>query len=171
MDNTATAFLLNVGFIVNESIGYSETFNFEFPQIIFDDDFKLDDFVSEVSIHRSNDGLSVQAKFGASTELVCGRCLESFVYLFECEFSELYTFSSQADADTELKLPASNIINLAPLVREYAILAIPLSPLCRDDCHGLCPVCGVNRNVEACDCKTELIDSRMAVLKSLLDDE
>jgi uncharacterized protein len=56
-------------------------------------------------------------------------------------------------------------IDLTEVVREQLYLALPMKPLCREDCKGLCPVCGVNRNRETCTCQETWVDPRMAALK------
>jgi uncharacterized protein len=56
-------------------------------------------------------------------------------------------------------------IDLTEVVREQLYLALPMKPLCREDCKGLCPVCGVNRNRETCTCQEVWVDPRMAALK------
>jgi uncharacterized protein len=62
-------------------------------------------------------------------------------------------------------------IDLAPAVREYVLIELPDGPLCRDDCAGICPVCGVDRNESTCDCDTSVRDERWAALDDLnLDD-
>jgi uncharacterized protein len=58
------------------------------------------------------------------------------------------------------------LLDLAPLVRDACILELPLAPLCSEDCRGLCPECGVNRNIEQCACAPGG-DPRWAVLASL----
>jgi uncharacterized protein len=58
-------------------------------------------------------------------------------------------------------------IDLAPLLRERLILAVPFAPLCREDCKGLCPVCGTDMNREPCTCDRRVIDPRLAALKDL----
>ena len=55
-------------------------------------------------------------------------------------------------------------IDLGEVVREQLYLALPMKPLCQEDCKGLCPVCGGNRNREACTCQQEWVDPRMAAL-------
>jgi uncharacterized protein len=52
-------------------------------------------------------------------------------------------------------------------MREQMYLALPMKPLCRDDCRGLCPTCGANLNLAACGCKNEWEDPRLAVLRKL----
>jgi uncharacterized protein len=57
--------------------------------------------------------------------------------------------------------------DLLPIVRERIILALPLKPLCREDCKGLCPHCGASRNTESCDCTDERQDERWSQLRKL----
>jgi uncharacterized protein len=58
-------------------------------------------------------------------------------------------------------------IDLAPLIAEQVILALPTRPLCSEDCRGLCEQCGINLNREACDCFVESGDPRMAIFRTL----
>ena len=58
-------------------------------------------------------------------------------------------------------------VDLSEIVREQFYLALPMKPLCREDCKGLCPVCGKNRNREACTCQSEWVDPRLEPLKNL----
>ena len=57
-------------------------------------------------------------------------------------------------------------IDLEPLFREQFVLAVPYAPLCREDCKGLCPQCGIDRNTGTCTCEKP-IDPRLAALKGL----
>jgi uncharacterized protein len=61
-----------------------------------------------------------------------------------------------------------HVLDLGEMLREQFYLALPMRPLCRLDCQGLCPQCGADRNVEACQCKTEWVDPRLSVLKALV---
>ncbi len=62
-------------------------------------------------------------------------------------------------------------IDLNELLREQFYLALPMKPLCREDCRGLCPQCGTNLNTGTCTCATEWEDPRLAALKGLVRDE
>jgi uncharacterized protein len=72
----------------------------------------------------------------------------------------------QTDA-LDLFVHDGTVLDLRPLIREQVVLAFPVQPLCREDCAGLCQVCGGNRNVEPCTCQTEATDPRFAILKQL----
>ncbi len=171
MAKLAKALLLEVGFIAHEEVGYSRTFDFEFPQLILDDDLVLDNLSGEINFSRTSEGVLAQAAFSASTESTCGRCLDTVQQALESTFSELFTLPSHADKDTELILPANGKIDFAPILRDYMLLEVPINSICRQDCQGLCPNCGINRNKESCDCVVEVGDPRLSGLKSLLEDK
>jgi len=99
------------------------------------------------------------------------RCLTAFLQPLKIDFAELFAFSPNSITDAELLLPENAQINLGPLVREYMLLEVPISPLCRLDCKGLCPVCGENLNETTCHHDDDAVDPRLSILKSLLDKE
>jgi uncharacterized protein len=69
--------------------------------------------------------------------------------------------------DLDLDFYDHDLLNLAGLVETETTLALPMKPLCREDCRGLCPVCGGNRNVTACTCDGREPDPRWAALRTL----
>ena len=71
--------------------------------------------------------------------------------------------------DLEQLLPADGSIDLTPIIRDYAILDIPISQVCKLDCKGLCPICGANLNEEDCGHRQESVDPRLAGLKEMLE--
>lgn len=88
----------------------------------------------------------------------CVRCLEEFHLPLHAQFSELYAFNSPKNGDLSrlisesgLIVPDDGNIDLAPLVREYMLLEIPIRSLCRTDCKGLCIICGADLNTEPCE--------------------
>lgn len=74
------------------------------------------------------------------------------------------------DDDPSIVLYDEPRIELAQVAREQCYLAVPMKPLCRPDCQGLCPQCGTNRNAGTCTCESQWEDPRLAGLKSLLKD-
>ena len=69
------------------------------------------------------------------------------------------------DADQEVF--DGKVINLDPIVREQLLLALPMSAVCREDCKGLCPQCGINLNEAKCNCELKPVDPRLAPLKNI----
>lgn len=169
MPNTKNQFRLNVGFLLNAPVGESRDFDFDIPKIHFEPDLDLDDLSGTARVTRTAQGLLVQVKMNASLPAECVRCLKGFTQPLSNEFTELYAFTRNSTTESGLILPEDAQIDLAPLVREYMLLAVPISPLCSPDCKGLCPVCGGNLNETACDHESETVDPRLLILKSLLE--
>ena len=123
-----------------------------------------------MTIGRTPQGLVVQGKFSAETKLECVRCLREFSYPLNWEFTELYAFNKKSVSESGLLLPEDAHIDLAPLLREYALLEIPINPLHDPDCRGLCPVCGQDLNIRDCGHRPDQGDSPFAQIKDLLDE-
>jgi len=96
----------------------------------------------------------------------CVRCLGLARGRLHVEVRELF----DPDSDNEETYPlGGDQVDLEPLVRDAVLLELPLAPLCADDCQGLCPVCGVNRNQTSCTCAAEARDPRWSALDELKD--
>jgi uncharacterized protein len=120
-------------------------------------------------VTRTPQGLLVQVKMRAAVVTECVRCLEEFEQPLSINFTELYAFSARSVSESGLILPESGMIDLAPLVREYMLLEIPINPLCRPDCKGICPICGETLNENPHEHEEDTIDPRMAKLQELLN--
>jgi uncharacterized protein len=160
---------LNVGFVIAQSAGFSRDFSLEVPQINLPPDLRLSGLIGTTRVTRTPQGILLQVDLQAETELECVRCLTNFLQTLKVNFTELYAFSKRYVTESGLLMPDTGIIDLTPLLREYMLLEIPFSPLCRPDCKGLCPVCGNNLNESTCIHDDDPIDPRLAALKSLLD--
>ena len=110
-------------------------------------------------------GVMVTGTVGADWEADCGRCLEPARGRLAVAVRELFTEGAEEEGSYRL---SGEWLDLEPLAHDACILELPLAPLCRPDCLGLCPGCGVNRNTETCDC-TEGSDPRWAGLSVLRD--
>ena len=142
---------INVGFIVNAQIGYNRDIHFEFPHIKLDNDIELDRFSGLARVSRTPQGVFVQCEFSGQISMECDRCLDEITHTLKTEFSDLYAFNNRSTTESDLLLRDDGDIDLEPLAREYLVLEIPISALCREDCKGLCPVCGENRNTTVCE--------------------
>jgi uncharacterized protein len=121
-------------------------------------------------------------KMDASVETGCVRCLESFVMEIHEDLDLLYLPQSKnvglenaqdeerelSDRDLAVSFYRDEKIELKQMIWEQVHLALPMKPLCKQDCRGLCPQCGTNLNLSACDCVREVVDPRLAILKTLL---
>lgn len=118
----------------------------------------------EGTIKKIGSGRYLLTVYQATTAtFVCSRCLEPFSERLETHWEEQFALSSSSEQDG--LLPIHEYLNLDEWVREALLLQIPFAPLCQEDCQGLCPECGVNRNHESCGCQIENIDPRLAKLK------
>lgn len=134
-------------------------------------------------IHKDHDRFRLAGRVTTALELACSRCLEPFTLPIDREFDLRYLPAGAAAApggdddagsevdedDVAVTFYRDEQIDLADLLREQFYLALPMKPLCGDDCRGICPQCGSNRNVAPCDCTPQWEDPRLADLKTLFD--
>jgi uncharacterized protein len=114
-----------------------------------------------------NDGIAVTGTIGVPWAGMCRRCLVPLSGIDHVAIDELY---QKTILDPDAFIIEDGQLDLNPLVRETALLALDDERLCRPDCAGLCPTCGIDRNVESCTCSTEVADPRWAALDALAVD-
>ena len=108
---------------------------------------------ADVTLHPFEGGIDVEGTVSAPWEGICRRCTEPVTGQLRVHVHERFADDPVATAaDEELYPIAGDDIDLAPLVRDAIVLELPMAPLCRDDCAGLCPQCGANRNEGDCGC-------------------
>ncbi len=156
----------NVGFVAAETVGYVREIPVDVDALSLED-LPLRALHGSVVFDRVSKGVTAHVRLSAETPAECMRCLQPFMQPLEVDFTELFAFAGKIP-DAEFVFPDGGYLNLAPLVREYMILSIPMQTVCRPDCRGLCPVCGGNLNEHACRHEPETGDPRLAVLKQLL---
>ncbi|SMO46520.1 YceD family protein [Melghirimyces algeriensis] len=103
----------------------------------------------------------------------CSRCLTTYEDSISSDWHELFTDQEdrmeRSKEEEEIHLiRLDQLTDLTPFIRESLLLNIPLAPVCREDCKGLCPSCGTNWNEKACGCDNRKIDPRLAGLEKLL---
>jgi uncharacterized protein len=160
---------LNVGFIIHETVGYSRDFPIEIDSIRIPPDLALNNLNGWVRVTRTAQGLLVQVKMTAEMPSECARCLEEFSLPLTVNYADLYAFNLNSVTESGLLVPETGKINLAPILREEMLLSVPISPTCKPNCKGLCPICGENLNLSPCNHEEQDIDPRLAGLRSLLD--
>lgn len=168
MTNLRHPLRLNIGFLVNSSIGTRRDFEFDYATMKLGDDLTVNNFAGTARFDRTPQGLLLQGKFKAEADLECVRCLEIFTQNLKWSFTDLYAFNKRSISESNLLVPEDGQIDLEPLLREYVLLEFPISPLCKPDCKGLCPVCGENLNKTDCGHRPTAA-SQFAVLKDLLN--
>lgn len=120
--------------------------------------------------------IRVVGRVSTRVEVRCARCLEPVESLVESDFDLLYRplgadagkdEAGISEAETEIGYYQGEGLLLEDVLREQVLLATPVKMLCREDCKGLCPRCGRNRNAEACQCAEQPRDPRWEALKGL----
>src|SRR5205823_926988 len=131
--------------------------------------------LDEVSfvVDKAGDVVSVRGRLAARVPLHCGRCLEPYSVRVHSDVDARFVPSPAGRGEEQQELGADDletdvydngVLDLDALLETETSLGLPMKPLCRDDCRGLCPVCGNNRNVTACACEERTPDPRWAAL-------
>lgn len=142
------------------------------------DDYRVaDPVLLALRVRKDGDKCHVSGRVRTTLTLACSRCLEPFGAPCDLTVDLRYLPHSAnrgdgetgiAEDDLSTAFYRDNRIDLMQMVREQFQLALPMKPLCRGDCRGLCPVCGSNRNERSCCCDTRWRDPRLAALEGLL---
>jgi uncharacterized protein len=129
-----------------------------------------------VRLRRSGHDVRLQGEIRARAEVDCDRCLKSVEVPIETTFDVTYVPASDYVEGDDAELQAEDLslsvyedgaIDMDELVREQVLLAMPARALCTEDCKGLCPACGANRNETDCECEARETDPRWKALKDL----
>jgi len=130
----------------------------------------------EVRLMRTDRSILAKGTLHTEVEVTCSRCLSLFSCPLTLNIEEEYFPTTDVISGASLPLPEEpscftidehHVLDLTEAIRQYALLAIPMKPLCREDCAGLCPNCGHNLNQGPCDCLPQQIDPRWSELNKL----
>ncbi|SEF56639.1 DUF177 domain-containing protein [Paenibacillus sp. UNC499MF] len=126
--------------------------------------------VTDLEAKPASDVVEVTGRVSVELEFGCSRCLTPFKQTLNIPFREIFTSKPEVEAQASedeneiIHLVREDKVELNPYIEENIQLELPLAPVCREDCKGLCPECGTNRNERECGCKNERIDPRLAGL-------
>nr|WP_296073629.1 DUF177 domain-containing protein [uncultured Actinoplanes sp.] len=133
-------------------------------------DVELDLVLTSVS-----EGVYVSGRVRGSLTGECGRCLNEISESFDVPIAELFAYEDSTTEETtdedEVGRMQGDLIDLEPAVRDAVVLTLPTNPLCRPDCPGLCPECGVHFDDLPADHSHEDVDPRWAALRNLSAEE
>ena len=132
------------------------------------DDRVAGDIAVAIDATSSIDGVIVHGTVSTPWRTQCRRCLTEVAGTAVSAVDEIFQQHPQHQDAVEI---VGDQIDLAPVVREYVLLDLPEAPLCKEDCAGICPTCGIDRNVATCDCATAAVDPRWSALEGLNFDE
>ena len=170
MNNQLTSKLrFNFGFLLEADLGTFRTVELNYPTILISERMTLSPLKGNFWATRISEGIYLSGKLHSKMAQPCVRCLENADVPITIKIDELFYYPPPVQSEEEYLITDDGFANLAPLIHELTVLSMPIQPLCKVDCQGLCMVCGQNLNEGDCDCEEDNIDPRMAVLKSLLN--
>jgi uncharacterized protein len=135
----------------------------------------------EVHMTRTARGVLVVAHLHTLLRQVCGRCVETVLSPVDLDIEEEFLqtldvgtgqpldLGNLDQEDPAILIDGHHVVDLDNIIRQYLLAWAPISPLCRDDCAGLCFQCGANLNEGRCSCPPPVVDSRLAGLASLIE--
>jgi uncharacterized protein len=135
----------------------------------------------DAHIKKVEEDITIEGRIFTKIEMMCSRCLKPHETSLGDTFEVIYRPQPDGDKqgeeieldDTELNVTyyQGDSISVVELLREQLLLLLPMKPLCKVDCAGLCPSCGKDLNEERCTCSRETFDPRLTVLEKLLHKE
>ncbi|WP_028595624.1 YceD family protein [Paenibacillus assamensis] len=148
-----------------------ETFEIEDPMFNRSDIRRIAPVNVDLTAAAEDDDLvGVTGKLTTTLDVNCSRCLTPHTETVVIPFHEHFKLTDSttdlpADDEDDVIYVTDERVNLIPYVEEAVFVHLPFTTLCREDCEGLCPTCGTNRNDKDCGCSNERIDPRLAGLK------
>lgn len=166
---------LQVGYLLAEGPGNSKAMPISLPRVQVAKDLYLESLAGDLVLTRAKEGILIQGRLRLRHARECDRCLEAYDHDFELSIAELFTSPPNANISA-FSIDSNGEIDLAPLLREEALIEESYRSVCRDDCRGLSAETGLNLNYETEAYNVEsgqmeggaAIDPRFAVLKQLL---
>ena len=160
---------INVAQLLKEPIGSSRSYQ-------IDESLDMDNINAvkgEVTLIRTNRGLMAKGEITASVTGTCSRCIRSIDYEVSYDFEEECLPSVNAsealslpDQTDSITIDESKRVDLSEVIRQSPLRTMPVKPLCRPDCAGICPSCGHDLNQGPCRCPSHTYDQRWAKLIS-----
>ncbi|MEQ4302386.1 YceD family protein [Plantactinospora sp. B6F1] len=129
----------------------------------------------DLRLESVSEGVLVSGTVTGPIEGECGRCLRRITDSLVVPIQELYAYEHSTTDETteedEVGRMQGDLIDLEPALRDAVVLALPTNPVCREDCPGLCPECGVHRDELPAEHSHQLVDPRWAGLSQLTRQE
>ncbi|MFC1971961.1 DUF177 domain-containing protein [Chloroflexota bacterium] len=132
----------------------------------------------EVELMHTDRSILVKGTLKTEPAIICSRCLVSFtcpliLHLEDEYFPTLDVTTGAAlpvpDEPNSFTIDAQHILDADEAIRQSAVIATPMKPLCSDNCAGLCPTCGCNLNLKQCNCPSQSMDPRWLKLTELVN--
>jgi len=166
---------INVSQLLRDPIGSTRDIQID-EQIDILGDGKSQKIQGKCRLLRTQRSILVKCALNSEVELTCSRCLGKFRQPLKIKIEE--EFLPTIDVLSGVPLPPpeepsaftideQHILDLTEAIRQYSLLAIPMKPLCKKGCAGLCATCGKNLNEGKCNCPQDNIDPRWSKLAEL----
>jgi uncharacterized protein len=175
----AEPLIFNISGLLAEPAGSIRDIHVSSPPLDFGRDLvQIRDLEGDLRLTRTNRGLLVVGVLRSAIEQTCSRCLRDIYWPVEMDIDEealpIVDFASGLPVDTSLEPDALRLsdhheLDLEEEVRDGMLLAEPIAPLCREDCPGLCIVCGLELASGPHDHPDEDIDPRLEALRGFVD--
>lgn len=166
----------NVSQLLKSGVGGTRSYDFDADEPLDLDGSIARDIRGHVKFTLTNFGILAHVQSQARISLTCARCLEPFFSDVDVDFVEEYEPSVNIDtglptteshSENAFFINSNHQIDLSEALRQHFLLAVEIVPICRTDCKGLCPTCGVNLNEETCACPPPEPVSPFAALQGL----
>ncbi len=171
----------NVARLLQEPVGSTRSYAVENERVVLGDDLVAEQLNGTVKLLRIPKGILVEGDFTGQVRQNCARCLEEFTvavpFHVEDEYRPIIDVVSGLPAEEPeaeemvLRISPTHTLDLSEAVRQALLVELPMRPVCREECRGLCPQCGRNLNLEQCSCRPADGHPGLAALARLLGQE
>lgn len=167
----------NVSTLLKEPIGATREYEVESRVLIEEDEPRYQQIAGHATFLRTSRGILVTAQLQGVQSEPCSRCLQTVNLTLQLEIEEEYLAGFDATTDAKpaspeepeaFQIDAHHMLDLEELVRQYWTTALPMRPLCRPECQGLCATCGQDLNQGVCSCSVVEKDERWSALRPLV---
>jgi uncharacterized protein len=159
----------NLASLLEEPAGSKMSFGIDEAQQELAEDVRADFVRGTIEFTRTNRGILAEGQLHSQVQLECARCLKTFSQPLDLHLEAQFGSPPiKPQGEAIFPIGVKGILDLTEALREYILLYLPMRPLCKPDCRGLCVECGKSLSEETCDCARGTIDPRLARLKDLL---
>lgn len=170
---------VNVAQLLKDSVGATRTFEVDGPEPGSDGGAPAY-IQGALRLTRTDQGIWVSGAVAFSVDYVCSRCLTPIASWGEAKVDDVFLPSVDITTGAKLRyhdddtgadvtsIDEQHVLDLSDTLRQYRLATIPMAPVCREDCKGICPECGADLNESACACE-RYQDQRWTVLRELLE--
>lgn len=167
---------VNVAQLLKERVGAVRMFEVDGPELETDEGHPAHVRAS-LRLTRTDRGVWASGPVSYGVEFACSRCLAPFASRAEAQVDDVFLPSVDAATGAKLRygddedgdansIDERHVLDLSETLRQYRLAAIELAPVCKEECKGICPECGADRNESVCSCERYL-DQRWSVLREL----